>query len=65
MAKSTIKILTPQQYMELRGTKNLSTIHRAIRKGWKLKGVTGVQKFGRFNLLTVAVNGKGELVDVQ
>jgi len=61
--KSITKQVTPSQYMAMRGTKNLSTINRAIQKGWKLKGVVEVAKFGRFNLLTVKVDANDNLIE--
>lgn len=54
--------VTTAEYMKLRGTRNLSAINRAIRKGWKLEGVQEVKTFGRTNVLVVSVDRSGRLV---
>lgn len=62
---NTIQV-SPAQYATMRGTKNKSAINRAIRNNWDLKGVMRVDKYGSsFTVMTVLINAKGELIDVE
>lgn len=52
------KKITPSEYAKLRGI-SLSGVTEAIRKQWSMPGVSSVEKFGRFYLLTVSLNKDG------
>lgn len=52
--------MAPKEYADKRGV-TLQAITKAIREGHNLPSVKRVQKFGRFYLLTVTVDKKGNL----
>lgn len=53
--------ITPIDYSTRTG-KPISTVTRAIREKRALPGVLKVEKYGRFYLLIINVNEKGELI---
>ena len=55
------KKITPSEYAKLRGI-SLQGVTEAIRKEWSMPGVSSVEKFGRFYLLSVNLNKDGSLI---
>lgn len=53
--------ITPKEYADKRNI-SLQAVTNAIRNDYALPSVVKVEKFGRFYLLTVRVDEKGELV---